>query len=291
MHLITKLTEMVVRNWPLANGSGRVIDRVSPWLRVPPGQQRCRTADGFEMTVIGDELIGRHLLLSGQFDRSIFQLLLDFAEPGDTLIDVGANIGYASCLFLASVPDSRVVAVEPQPEILALLRTNLGRFHPSRSTVHGVGLSDHDGEAWMEINPGNRGASRIVEDAAAAVRVPILSGESFFAGLERADLVKLDIEGLEAPVVRSAFGELARLRPKAIIFEDHALGATGDPTNSPVPRMLGEIGYSCRAIAKTATSTRLVPLDSPLRARANDFLAVWPEGDLPARAQRRLHVQ
>ena len=118
----------LIRHWPFANGSGRLIDMTGSTFEFASGPQRCPTSDGFDMTVLGDDLIGRHILISGQFDRSVFKVLLDCAEPGDTLLDIGANVGYATCLFLASVPGSKVVAVEPQPDIADLFRINAEQF-------------------------------------------------------------------------------------------------------------------------------------------------------------------
>ncbi len=58
------------------------------------------------MTVLPNDHIGRHIYLSGAFDRTIVEMLLRYARPEDRILDIGANIGYISCAMLALVPES-----------------------------------------------------------------------------------------------------------------------------------------------------------------------------------------
>lgn len=264
----------LIRHWPFANGSGRLIDMTGSTFEFASGPQRCPTSDGFDMTVLGDDLIGRHILISGQFDRSVFKVLLDCAEPGDTLLDIGANVGYATCLFLASVPGSKVVAVEPQPDIADLFRINAEQFG-DRTRLIEAGLWDLPGCGWLVIDKSNRGASK-VQDAHsdAAAKVPLLDAAAFFATLDRVDLIKIDIEGAEIRVLEAAKAELARLRPRAILFEDHHVFAQSAPEKAPIPRLMTALGYACFAVQKTLFSTNLVPLSKASKVRSHDFLAL-----------------
>ena len=264
----------MIRHWPFANGSGRLIDMTGSIFQYASGPQRCVASDGFDMTVLGEDLIGRHILISGQFDRSIFKVLLDLAEPGDTLLDIGANIGYATCLFLALVPGTKVIAVEPQPEIADLFRINAEQFG-DRAKLIEAGLWDLPGTGWLMIDKLNRGASK-VQDAQsdAAFKVPLLDAAAFFAAQERVDLIKIDIEGAEVRVLQAAKTELARLRPRAILFEDHHVLDELAPGIAPIPRLMETLGYECFAVQKTLFSTKLVPLAKAKRLRTHDFLAV-----------------
>jgi hypothetical protein len=112
--------QIALRAWPFPRGAGRIIDRFLSNLKFANTLEDVATTDGFKMLVMPNDLIGRHIYLTGEFDRSIVEILCKFARPGDTLLDVGANIGYVSACFLANVPGSRVVAVEPQPAIVSL---------------------------------------------------------------------------------------------------------------------------------------------------------------------------
>src|SRR4029450_5426216 len=49
-----------------------------------------------------------------------------FAEPGDTVVDVGANYGYTASYFASECgPDGFVLSVEPEPDTFALLAHNM----------------------------------------------------------------------------------------------------------------------------------------------------------------------
>ena len=121
----------------------------------------------------------------------------------------------------------------------------------------------------------NRGASK-VQDAQsdAASKVPLLDAAAFFATLERVDLIKIDIEGAEVRVLEAAKTQLARLRPRAILFEDHHVLAELAPENAPIPRLMDTLGYECFAVQKTLFATKLVPLAKAKRLQTHDFLAV-----------------
>ena len=116
---------MISRFWPFANGSGRILDKYAKKIDFGKGERVAWTSDGFPLHVYADDLIGRHIIMSGKFDRSIVQVLLDQSRPGDVLLDIGANIGYVSTCFLSQVKDSTAYCVEPQPGIVDLLRKNL----------------------------------------------------------------------------------------------------------------------------------------------------------------------
>jgi hypothetical protein len=85
--------QILVRSWPFPRGAGRIIDRY--FSRLPFKDEICviRTTDGFDLKIMPNELIGRHIYLTGEFDRSTIEVLCNFAKPDDVLLDVGANIG------------------------------------------------------------------------------------------------------------------------------------------------------------------------------------------------------
>lgn len=153
------IASFFARHWPFANGSGRIIDKYAKRVNLGTGERIAKTSDGFPVHVYADDLIGRHLLISGKFDRSIVQILLDRARAGDTLLDIGANIGYYSAVFLAKIPNSKVICIEPQPGIVDLLRKNMQQFG-ERASVLPIGLADKDGVLRFAVNESNRGASK-----------------------------------------------------------------------------------------------------------------------------------
>lgn len=258
----------VSRHWPFANGAGRILDRFGGGIDCGTGERTAATADGFTMTVMADDLIGRHLLITGRFDRSVFDLLLRNSRRGDHVLDVGANIGYASCLVLTHIAESRVIAVEPQPPVAELLRTNLGQFAADRWRVEQAALSDRAGEGHMRIAAGNSGGSALADSG---VAVPVRDADAFLGGLERLDLMKVDIEGHEETLFRAGAKQLERLQPRAILFED---GAHRRGPEGWIDEILDRAGYDSYGVKKTLFATRLVRVDAANRTAFHDYLAV-----------------
>jgi FkbM family methyltransferase len=140
------------------------------------------------------------------------------------VFDVGANVGEYSYTFLRL--GARVVALEPNPECCATLRT-LG--HKNRLTIRCEAVGERQGEAslflgeqsghstvseeWMERasknDPGYHWSSAI------KARMNTLGGIQEEYGTP--DFVKIDVEGYESSVLRGM-----SFRPSALGFEFHA---------------------------------------------------------------------
>lgn len=263
-----KFIPTIARYWPFANGSGRILDTYAKGIDLGTGERVGWTSDGFPLHVYAEDLIGRHILMSGKFDRSIVQVLLDQAQPGDVLLDIGANIGYVTACFLAQVSDSTACCVEPQPGIVDLLRKNMMQFE-GRAQVMQVGLGDADGRLRFHVDGANRGASRISENG--EIEIPVKETRKVLESLPRVDLIKIDVEGFEETIFRSMESELKRLRPRAILFEDQTGSAAPDKA---IGSILTGAGYRIYGIDKRLFKTALVPIQSGRAWRFNDYVAL-----------------
>jgi FkbM family methyltransferase len=265
------LAPLIARHWPFANGSGRIIDKYAKGFDLGHDERIAWTSDGFPMHVFADDHIGRHLLLTEKFDRSVAQILLNYAKRGDTLLDIGANIGYYSAVFLSKIEDSKSICYEPQPSVIDLLRKNMEQFG-SRVQVMQMGLADQDGELRFAINEENRGASRFCPEG--AIKAEVREAKKALGEIDRIDLLKMDVEGFEEPIFRNAESELARLRPRAIVFEDQTGAASQSGT---IGAILTRLKYQVFGIDKRLFTTARVPVRSESDCRFNDYLAVSEE--------------
>ncbi len=276
--------QIFLRAWPFPRGAGRIVDRLFSRLSFDEDVATVRTTDGFEMHIMPNELIGRHIYLTGEFDRSMVEVLCNFAEDGDTLLDIGANVGYVSACFLKNIPNSKVFAVEPQPKILDLLCSNLQQFAPDQYRIVPVALSDRDGEGWFEICDRNRGASKlVVEENARTTRVAVWSADRFFSNLDiqKLDIIKLDVEGHEESIFRACKPALERLQPRAILFEEQTRKSAPD---GPIGILLHSIGYRVFGIRKLLNRIDLMPLSCESDCVYNDYIAVRRGHDVPQKA-------
>lgn len=73
-----------------------------------------------------DRFIAKNLVLYKKFEHKEIELLCSLVEPGDHVLDIGANIGLHTLYLSQAVgPDGRVIAVEPDPDNLRILRNNI----------------------------------------------------------------------------------------------------------------------------------------------------------------------
>jgi len=131
--------------------------------------------------------------------------------PGDTFVDVGANIGYYSLLASRLVGQTgRVYAIEASPTILTLLRENIVLNHADNVEVKHAIASDHDGEQEFWLAPqAVRGRSTSVQSVASAsgmqsegrIRCGALTSIVPMDQLLNARLIKIDVEGAERAVL------------------------------------------------------------------------------------------
>jgi FkbM family methyltransferase len=265
--------QILLRSWPFPRGAGRIVDRFFSNLQFDKSPVEVKTTDDFTISINPNELIGRHIYLTGEFDRSIVEVLCNFSEPGDVLLDIGANIGYVSACFLKRVRGSSAIAVEPQATVLKLLRSNLTKG----ATIYPYALADADGEVWFETNQANSGAGRIVSDGGNdRIRIETRSPNTMFPQLEitRLDLVKIDAEGFERTIISACLQHFKQFQPRAILFEDAGRDA------KEIASMLDQIGYRTYGIQKSLTALSLV--DGP----AHDYIAISKTRTIPERATK-----
>lgn len=206
-----------------------------------------------------------HLLkaLTQQHHRELVPLLRPLLPPDGVVIDVGAHAGQFTKLFAGLVPRGRVVSVEPSPYALGILRRVVAWRRLGNVTVAAAGLSDRPGSLVLGTPVKRSGAlgfglaSFAAAGAARAMRndtVPVetLDGLVQRLGLRRVDLIKCDVEGWEAHVLRGAAATLARSRP-ALLLEvvESSLARAGERPET-LWALLSPLGYRARRLDQAA---------------------------------------
>jgi FkbM family methyltransferase len=169
-------------------------------------------------------------------DIAILKELLVDRDYGDSfqgykIIDVGAYIG-ETALFFCSRGAQAVVAVEPAPDNAAIARDNIARSpYADRISLLTVAVAATDGEMPFYLDEGNPQMHALLPTsdnqayfkAKGTVMVPVWSFERLMAetGWAEIDLVKLDCEGAEFPILLETRAEVLR-RVKRWVIEYHA---------------------------------------------------------------------
>jgi len=129
-------------------------------------------------------------------------------------IDGGANLGWFSLLAALHLPRrAPILAIEPEPANLRLLRHTLTSPAFSRILLLPVALSDHPGTALLHLAGANRGDHRLLDsppDAIGSVLVRTETLDRLAEGLLTGPgIVKLDLQGSEIHALRGASRLLA----------------------------------------------------------------------------------
>ncbi len=148
-----------------------------------------------------DGAIRPYLLRRGAWEEDEGTLLRSLLHPGCRFLDVGANIGYFSLLAHRAMPGISIDAVEPNPEMVRLLRWNAWRNGvPVR--VWPYALDTAAGRLSMSAPEVNVGDGRVgPADRPGAFAVEAIAGDDLFTG-RGFDVVKVDVQGWEREVLR-----------------------------------------------------------------------------------------
>jgi FkbM family methyltransferase len=213
----------------LAAALGRLLGAGNPLRRLLRAAYRGALAlrtrgRGLECTLPGGERI--RVLPAYRFATwhpDEYAAFRDALRPGDTALDVGANVGSYALLFGQWVgPGGRVHAFEPSPAAFEGLSAHIAlNGLADRVTARAEAVGERTGELTLrdegfhgttrEWQPGDAGASRLV--------VPVVTiDEACRDGGLRPRLIKVDVEGAELAVLRGARETIRTAGPDLALF-------------------------------------------------------------------------
>lgn len=118
----------------------------APSARAAPAAGACRRfALPNGLVIAGINRLDTRVLFHEVFESDLYWRHGIRLQPGDTVFDVGANIGMYSLFLDQRFPGLRIHAFEPIPQVFAALADNACLFRNSTMVAHPYGLSNHDG--------------------------------------------------------------------------------------------------------------------------------------------------
>ena len=166
-----------------------------------PLEVRLRTSD---LAVVAQ------VFVDGEYDT-------DYGIEPELIVDAGANVGASPIYFANRFPGARVVAIEPDPANYAMLVSNVRRW-PQITPVHAALWPE---DATVELSDPGYGTWGYQASASHDGSIPAMSMDRLLesTGLERVDLLKIDIEGAERELFAAAGDWIQRVQ--AIVIELH----------------------------------------------------------------------
>ena len=164
--------------------------------------------------------------------QNIARQALQFLPPGGVLVDIGANVGLLSAQVLAERP-CQAYLFEPVPEYWAYC---CGRFQGrSDVAVENVALSDAPGTLSLWLGQDNLGWNTMVREKTDTTMHEVVVDAVVFDdwaeahGIDRIDVIKLDVEGGEYKVLGGMHRTLSRLKKKPYILCEIGWGPKSHP--------------------------------------------------------------
>jgi FkbM family methyltransferase len=213
------------------------------WLR----DLRGRGVYRYVIRSTGDEVVLEHGTSDvPTFDQAFYQnahapspraeRTLAAMERPLAALDLGANIGMFGVWLRGRFPLRHVIAVEPMPRNIPLLRENLSRCLPGDCyTVLQEAACASTGP--VAFGGGNEFTHGRVGGAAGELTV---AGRDAFEWTDGIDLLKIDIEGGEWPILQDS--RFRDLDVPVVMLEHHPQGAPGDPARA-AEELLTAAGY------------------------------------------------
>jgi FkbM family methyltransferase len=166
-------------------------------------------------------------------------------RPGTCFVDVGANVGYFTLLAARVVgPGGQVIAVEPSRYAADRLARTIAANRLGNVRLERIGLGREPGELTLyDPLPDNHAPTMLGEAGAAGMVVRVRRLDDCLSewGVDRIDLLKLDVEGYEPAVLDGAARTMGSGRVRAILCEFNAywLGRAGSSPGALRDRILG----------------------------------------------------
>jgi FkbM family methyltransferase len=256
----------IARRMVFANG--RLGDRLE---RVPVEGEfsvRVRTGQSFRYIGSAADSLGRRLYWRGLrcWEAETWDVFLSLAVDAKLFVDVGAYTGAYTLVACAANDSVQCVALEPVPHVFDRMQENIAlNGWTQRATAHNRAVSRVPGREpfWLPDRPFPDTGQLLSsarpdhEPGGAWVEVPTTDLSAELADRGKVDLMKIDVEDAEGPVIAAIADRLARDRP-AIIVEMLASGSYAEATD-----ILASLGYTFQHLTSAGPKRVDRPMPRP----------------------------
>jgi FkbM family methyltransferase len=194
-----------------------------------------------------DAYVGRALGLYGEYSEVETRFLRSCINPGDIVIEAGANIGALTVpMALQAGPTGMVFAFEPQRTTYYALCGNVFLNNLKNTFCFQRALGDEPGVTMIpDIDydfAGNYGAFSISEETAfdkIPNKLPVEINRLDDFGIQGCNLLKVDVEGMEMSVLKGAIRTIQEYKPMLYVENDR------NDKRDELRQWVEALGYEC----------------------------------------------
>lgn len=205
---------------------------------VDPANILVKTRYGPMLALANDVYITRSLALYGEYCPAEWRMLRQAITPGMTVLEIGANMGSHSVEMARACAPGPFYAFEPQQRLFQLLCANLALNGVTNAIAYPDACGEEEGEAFIPRLRYDRVANFggvSVDYAGEGTKIRVRTVDDL--GLAACGLIKLDVEGFEARVIRGARATIARFRP--VLYVENNPG----PQQQELISLIDGLGY------------------------------------------------
>ena len=159
-----------------------------------------------------------------QYEQEDSEMLYSLVTDGDTIFDIGANIGWYSNHLAKKLPNSTIYCFEPIPGTFAQLKNNTGLNQSKNIVLNNFAFSDSVKTLSFYYSPALTGASSSVNitenESMTLLECPADTVDNFVAknNIPKLDFIKCEVEGAEFFVYKGAAATIEKYKP--IVFSE-----------------------------------------------------------------------